>query len=277
MSLFESILYGLVSGVAEFLPVSAGAHQALLRLLFGVSNRSSLQELLIHIGVLASVFVASRETLSRLRLAQNSLSHTRRRRARNQLDGKSYYDLRLVKTAAVPLIIGLFIRITTQSFDGNLLAMMGFMVLNASVLLLVAHGSHGNRDARTMSGLDGIVMGLAGALSVFPGMSRTGMIASYATARGADGESAADWAIILGIPALLFAACFDVAGLFFGGMGALSASMVAGCVLSGLTAFCGGYVGISVLRLILNHAGYSKFAYYSIGTAMFSFILYLIA
>ena len=277
MSLLESILYGLVSGIAEFLPVSAEAHQALLRLLFGVSNRSSLQELLIHIGVLVSVFVASRETLNRLRLAQNSLSHTRRRRARNQLDGKSYYDLRLVKTAAVPLIIGLFLRITTQSFDGNLLAVMVFMLLNALVLLLVAHSSHGNRDARTMSGLDGIVMGVAGALSVLPGISRTGMIASYATVRGADTESAADWAILLGIPAIIVAACLDIVGIFFGGLGALSASMVAGCVLSGLTAFCGGYLGISVLRLILNHVGYSKFAYYSIGTAMFSFILYLIA
>lgn len=277
MSLLESILYGLVSGIAEFLPVSAGAHQALLRFLFGVDNRSSLQELLIHIGVLVSVFVANRETLSRLRLAQNSLSNTRRRRSRNLLDGKSYYDLRLIKTAAVPLIIGLFLRITTQDFDDNLLAMMGFMILNAVILLFVAHSSYGNRDARTMSGLDGIVMGVVGALSVFPGISRTGMIASYATARGADGESASDWAILLGIPAVLFAACFDVVGIFSSGLGIASASMVVGCALSGLTAFCGGYIGISVLRLLLNHAGYSKFAYYSIGTAMFSFILYLIA
>lgn len=277
MSLLESIIYGLVSGAAEFLPVSPSAHQALMRLLFGADIRSSLQELLIHICAVAAVFVASRETISRLRLVQNSLYNSRYRRARRQLDNKSYYDLRLVKTAAFPLVIGLFLRITTNSMENNLLATMGFMVLNAVVLLLVAHSSHGNRDAITMSGLDGIVMGVAGALSVFPGVSRTGMIASYATARGADGECAADWSILLGIPAMILAACFDVVGIFTGGLGITSAAMVFGCILSGLTAFCGAYISISILRLILNYSGYSKFAYYSIGTAMFSFVLYLIA
>lgn len=275
MSLLENILYGFVSGITEFLPVSSRAHQALLRYLFGVSNRSSFQELLIHIGLLLSIVVSCREILFRLRREQKAQSGPRRRRGR-LVKSKSLYDLRLLKTATVPLLVGLLLTVSTVRFENNLLTLMGFLLFNALILLVVEHMRHGNRDARTMSGLDGIVMGVVGALSVFPGVSRTGMISAYATARGADTQSAANWTILLGIPAIFFAACYDIFGIASNGFGVASVSVAMGYVLSGVAAFGGGYVGISVLQLVLSHSGFSKFAYYSIGAALFSFMLYLI-
>ena len=56
MNFFESCLYGLFSGLAEFLPVSAEAHQVLLRQLFGVEGKLPLLNLLVHIGALLAVF-----------------------------------------------------------------------------------------------------------------------------------------------------------------------------------------------------------------------------
>lgn len=192
------------------------------------------------------------------------------------MDSKSYYDLRLLKTAALPLLAGLLLYASTARLESSLLALMGFLVVNGIVLLIAEHTRHGNRDSRTMSGLDGIAMGIAGAASVFPGISRTGMISSYAAARGADSQSAANWAILLGIPATLFAICYDAFLIFSGGIGAVSALLIVSNILSGIAAFCGGYIGISVLRLIFAHSGLSQFAYYSFGAAMFTFILYLL-
>lgn len=274
MSLIESILYGLVSGITEFLPVSSRAHQSLMLYLFGMETRASLQELLVHIGVLLAIVLGCREVLNRLRREQRNTSVPRRRR--HGADNRSTYELRLLKTASVPLFIGLFLRFATVRWESNLLLLLLFWLINGIILLLADHTSRGNRDSRTMSSLDGIVMGIFGALSAFPGISRTGMISSYTTARGVSNENVADWSILLGVPAMLFAGCFDFICIFGQGLGVGSFMDVLFAILSGVAAFIGAHLGISLLKFLLNQSGLSKFAYYSMGAALFSFILYLI-
>ncbi len=273
MSILESILYGFVTGITEFLPVSARAHQVLMQLVFG-ATRNPLRDLLVHIAILAAIILSSREMLLRLQKAQtiSSVSHRKRQRAPHS----NYYDLRLLKTAVVPLILGLVLRFATEGLEENLLILMGFLVLNTVILLLAEHSRHGNRTAKTMTGLDGIAMGLAGALSVLPGISRTGAIVSYGTLRGCDGKKTASWAILLGIPAMLFAVVFDVFGLIAYGAGTITFAVLAGMVLSALTAFCGGYLGIKALKAALNQSRFSGFAYYTIGLVLFTFVLYMI-
>ena len=275
MSILENMLYGVVSGITEFLPISARAHQALIRYLFGAEARVSLQDILVHIGVLLSIFVACREDVARLYRENLTSARTRRKRFR-PMDRKSYYDLRLLKTAVFPLITGLILYAVTARFEYNLLVLMCFLTINGLVLLFAEHTRRGNRDARTMSGLDGILIGLAGAASVFPGISRTGMITAYASVRGADEKNATNWAVLLGIPAMCVAICFDVFGMIGGGTVQLDFVHIVGYILAGGTAFIGGYAGISVLRLVLSNSSFSKFAYYSLGTAILSFILYLL-
>ena len=275
MSIIESIIYGFVSGVAEFLPVSSRAHQILLRYMFGIDSRNFLQEFLVHIGLLLSVIVGCREILARLRREQKALSLSRYRKIRS-LDPKSYYDIRLLKTATIPLLIGLFLSFTTIKMDKNLLMTMAFLIVNALVLFLAEHMQHGNRDSRTMTGLDGIIIGILGSLSVFPGISRTGMVSAYTTARGVDSENVTNWAILLGIPAIAFLIFFDIFGIITVGAGMISFPILAGNVLAGIAAFCGGYISISLYRTILNHTGFSQFAYYCVGAAFLTFIIYLI-
>lgn len=275
MSFFNSIFYGFISGITEILPVSSQAHQALMRYLFGVDTRIPLQEFLVHIGVLLSLFVGASEMLKRLMRERKSLIGRHHRRIRNT-DSKGYFELRLLKSASVLLFVGLFFYFSTKKYETGLLPIMTFWVINAVFLLVADHMPRGNRDARTMSALDGLVMGIVGALSVFPGISRTGMISSYAIARGVDCDTSINWSVLLSIPALLFYLLFDVINLITVGMGALTTGAIAYCALSGLSAFLGGYLGVSLLRLVLNQTGLAKFAYYCIGTAMFTFAIFLI-
>ena len=275
MSPLESVFYGLVSGIAEFLPVSARAHQIVMRYMFGVGQKTFLQELFLHIGLLVAIIFANRDFLSALKRENRKRVSPRRSRT-PVVRSAAYYDLRLLKTASATLLLGLVLSIATSGFENNLLLIMAFLLLNATVLLLAEHTSRGNRDARTMTGLDGIVMGILGAFSVLPGVSRTGMIVSYTAARGADMKRAADWAVLLGLPAVGLMIIFDFAGLFTVGAGVVTFLTVLSCILSGVAAFCGGYVGMKLLRTVLTHSGFAGFAYYSIGAALFTFILYLI-
>lgn len=275
MSFFASIIYGFISGITEILPVSSQGHQALMRYLFGAQTRIPLQELLVHIGVFFSIIVGSSEMLRTLMRDQRTLS-SRYRRRKHHTDNRSYFELRLLKSAAVLLFIALFAYFATQKLETGLLPAMTFWIVNAIILFVADHMPRGNRDARTMSSLDGVVMGIVGTLSVFPGISRTGMISSYTIARGVDNDTSANWAILLGIPALLFYILFDLIGLLTYGLGVHTMGATIACVISGAAAFLGGYLAVSLLKLILSHSGLSKFAYYCIGAAMFTFAIYLI-
>lgn len=275
MSILENIIYGLISGMAEFLPVSSSAHQVILRYMFGIESRNFLQEFLVHTGLLLAVIISCRDSIIRFS-RQNGIFNASKRKSRRKPEQIDYYTLRLLKTATFPLIIGLILLFITIKAEDNLLTVAGFFVINALILFLAAHSQQGNRDARSLTGLDGIIMGLLGSLSVFPGIARTAAISSYTTLRGVDLRNTVNWTFLLGIPAISFLIIFDIIGLASVGLGALSFSVIIGYILSGLVSFCSGYFAISILYIILSHSGYACFAYYSLGSALFTFILYLI-
>lgn len=276
MSIIQSIIYGFISGISEFLPVSSRAHQVLLRYVFGVDSRNFVQEFLVHIGILFSLIIGCREIIARLRREQSFLTSTHYRKKRKSIT-VGQCELRLLKSALLPLIIVLLTLCITVKKENNFLLIMALLLLNAIILLFADHSSHGDRDARTMSGFDGILMGVLGCLCVFPGLSRTGMISSYTMLRGVSYKNVANWAFLLGIPAIIIFIIFDIVGIITVGAGIISFSVLIGYILSGIAAFCGGYIAISVFAAILNRAGLTYFTYYSIGLSLITFILYLIS
>lgn len=274
MSVIENIIYGLVSGLTEFLPVSGSGHQTLLHHLFGVNTRVSLQDLMVHIGILLSAFVVCRDNIAQLRWEQSTTTNVRRNKSR-RMDTQSHYELRLLKSTVVPMLLGtVLFKLITRS-ENNLSSLMWLFIMNGVVLLIAEHMRQGNRDAKTMTGFDGILIGISTAVSVLPGLSGTGITLSYTTARGTDIQKATNWVILLVIPAILFAICGDILIIFSNGFGIASFLEILGCILAGISAFLGGFIGISVLRLLVSNTSVFQFSYYSFGLALLSFMLYL--
>lgn len=276
MNLLESILYGLVSGLAEFLPISARAHQAILMQLFGVAQRDPLRDLLVHIAVLLSLFIGCRSLLSKISREQR-LSTQLRRNRRRSFTPKSALDLRFVKTAAVPMLIVQLLYLSTSAMESKPIFVSLFLILNGIILIVPEYMSHGNKDARSMTGLDGIILGIISGISALPGISRIGAGISYVTARGADRQHSIQWALLLSIPALILFCIFDVWGLMAAGIQTISFGIVLGYILSAAAAFTGGYLSILLVRLLSERNGFSGAAYYCWGAALFHFIIYLIA
>ncbi|MBQ7768522.1 MAG: undecaprenyl-diphosphate phosphatase [Oscillospiraceae bacterium] len=274
MSVIENILYGLISGLTEFLPVSGSGHQALLHHLFGVNTRVSLQDLLVHIGVLLSAIVVCRDNIARLRWEQSMATTVRRNKSR-RMDTQSHYELRLLRSAIVPMLMAMIIFKLLIRTEYSLSSSMWLFIVNGVILLIAEHMRQGNRDAKTMTGFDGILVGVATATAALPGLSGTGMTLSYTTARGADIQKSTNWVILLVIPAMVFAICGDIIYTFSNGFGTVSFLMILGSVLAGVSAFCGGFVGISILRLMVTNTSVFQFSYYSFGLALLSFMLYL--
>ncbi len=273
MSILQSILYGLVSGFSEVLPVSSQAHQAILMRLFGLDTREPLRDLLIHISVLLAIITGCRATILRLK-REKDLSNRRRRGRKSTND--SAYELRLIRTAAVPMLIVLLIYLSSRTIETNLTTLALMLVINGIALIIPEHMRQANKDARSMTGFDGILIGVAGGLSALPGISRIGAISSYALMRGAEKQKVLSWAFLLSIPALFLLCIIDVVLIFSIGVGAVSFLSVLGYILSAITAYLGAYFGIIFVRYLAVRTGYTGFAYYSWGTALFTMILYLI-
>lgn len=272
-SFWESLIYGLVSGLSEFLPVSAQAHRLLLQRLLGFSD-VSLLNFLTHIGALAAVLQASRTLLDRIQREKHLASVPKRRRKR-QPDQMTLLDARLVKYAFFTSLLGVilysFLRVPVSSY----LVLACILIINGIVIFLPAHLPSGNKDSRSMSPLDSLLIGLGGALGMVPGISRIGMTTTVALARGADKQHALNWSLLLSIPALLCLLGLDIYGMITGGIGELGVVIILQSLLSAALSYCGAYLAIIFMRFLAVRVGFSGFAYYSWGAALFSFVLYM--
>lgn len=271
MSILQSILYGFVSGATELLPVSAQAHQGMMLRLFGMNTVQPLRDLLVHISILLALWFSCQSIFHRY-IRENRV----RSSARRTYTTRGQYDLRIVKTAAVPLIIGQIVYFATARMEFSCAWIALFLLINGAVLILPEYMSHGNKDAATMSGLDGVLMGVCGALSSFPGISRSGAISSYCVARGASRQNAFNWIMVLSVPALVLMCFLDLINIFTIGVSIASFVDFLGYLISAMSAFGGAYLGYLLFRFLTSQSNYSVFAYYSWGAALLSFTLYLI-
>lgn len=272
MNWLESIIYGLVSGVAEFLPISSRAHQDLLLMLFGESGHDPFRDFLVHGAMLAAIISGCRAMLEQLRRESNARLHSRSMYNRSRV----LQEVRLLKNALLPLVIGILVLTYSVASKSNMLYVALLLLINGIILFIPDRMIRANRDARSMSGLDSFLMGAFGALSALPGFSRVGCTTSVAVCRGADQRKALDWALLLSIPALALLMLIDIFGMFsFVGIASFWSNFL-GYILSGAGAYIGGHLGIMLIKFLIVRTGLSDFSYYCWGAALISFILYLI-
>lgn len=272
MSLLENIIYGIVSGFTEFLPVSSHAHQILMQQMLGVEH-TPFRSALIRLAVLLALLTACRTVFSRLR-KERALAKRSRRNRIHELKG--LYDIRLTRTAALPLLAGLLFSIATVSLGERLLLLAVILIVNGIIIIVPEYMRQANKDASAMTGLDGILIGLAGAFSALPGISRIGAVLSAATARGADKSHALNWALILSMPAIALLTAIDVVNVFISGFAIASFAVLIGYIICAAFAYIGARLGIALIRYLTFKTGFTGFAYYSWGMALFVFIFYLI-
>ncbi len=272
ISWLKWLVFGLASGLTEFLPISSTAHQTILSSLFGFDNISSLTKLLVHMAALLALLISFRKHLAVLHrdLRLSAIPKRRRRRQPNEVN---MLDIQLVRTAFFPMLLGFFFYPQTRMWAEKRYLIALFLLMNGIILLIPELMAKGNKDSRTMTRLDGIFLGLCSALAVIPGISRMAMGMSAASIRGADRRNALTWAFMLSIPALAFVIGFDVYEIATTGITLGAEAIVS--VITALGAYLGAFFGVRLMELLSKTVGISGFTYYSWGAALFTFILYL--
>lgn len=270
----QSILLGLVTGLADILPVSAEAHRLVLLKLFGESAEPTLLRLILHLCTLAALYYCCRGQIIRLTRAQKLAKIPKRRRKR-PLDTRSLMDFSLLKTTLIPIIIAFAIYSKTSTIASNLLLVAAFLFLNGVMLYIPQYLPGSNKDSSYVSRIEGLLLGLGGGLSTIPGISCIGAVTSIGSVCGMESSYTLNIALLTNIPVTIGLIVFDVFNLMQSGLGGLTIQVLIGYLLAGAAAFAGVFAGLKLLRKIISTIGYSVFGFYCWGAALFTFILYL--
>lgn len=268
-----TILYGFVAGLAEFLPLSSPAHQSISAAVFGLASAAPLRQFLIRAACLAALLSACGREIDKLR-RDGRMARLPARRRKRPVDSRSVATNRLLNIAVFPLVIGLVFYRRVNMWVDSLAMVTIFLVINGILLFVPQYIPSGNKDGRNLSLLDGLLIGMAGAFSVFPGISRMSAIHFAASARGADKNYSLQFALYLSIPALVIMLLFDAVAIF-GGIEAISFLVIIQYLLAMAAAYFGSTFAISIMRSMVVRAGYEIFSYYCWGMALISMILYL--
>lgn len=273
---YESILYGLISGLTDILPVSAQAHEMLLLKFFGTGNAPGLLRLLIHLGILGALYYYCMPHITKM-LRAKSLSRIPKRRRKRPLDTKSLMDLSLWKTMGIPVILG-FLLYNKTAFMWERLSLMAILLfVNGMVLYIPQFLPGSNKDSRSLSRVEGLLMGLGGAASILPGISAMGTGLSVGSVCGVDRKYCLNMVMLMNMVVMAALAVTDVLSIASNGIGSFSFGILISYILAAVFGFLGAALGIRFMRRLAADKGYAIFAYYCWGIALFTFILNLMA
>ncbi len=195
MSWIEALILGLIQGLTEFLPVSSSGHLQLGAFLFSQEPTDNLLfAVVVHLATaLSTVFVYRRDIGGLL----SGLLEFKR--------NDSWNFVVLILISMVPVaIVGVFFQDEVEAFFQDNIMLVGFMLLLTAALLTLSHFYKSGTGA--VSPIKAIVIGLAQAIAVLPGISRSGATISTALLLGVDREKAARFSFLMVIIPIVGAA-----------------------------------------------------------------------
>ncbi len=263
----QAIIVGIVQGLTEFLPVSSSAHLILLPPLLGWDDElinSPTFVVMLHMGTLAALLAYFwRDTLDLVAagwaaLRERSLADDPRRRL----------ALVLLLSIVPAALFGFFLEDFIDSFFHEQLIVIPFILaVGAGILWLAEKLGTRDRDLDHVRPVDGLAIGAAQALALFPGISRSGITLAAGLFRGLERESAARFAFLMGIPIIAGAGLWKARTIVTGSAGDVDLAVLAAGVIAAAVA---GWLAIGLLlRYLRTHSTAIFIAYRLVAAAVF--------
>ncbi len=210
MEYLKFILYGLIQGLTEFIPVSSTAHLKIVSLFFGIEDPGASLSAIIQIGsVLALIWYFKNEIFNFRR--QDSKKFFK------NLLNESLFRSILIGTIPILLFGGtiklFYPNFFEKIFRSNLsIALVSFLM--AFFMYLADSSKKGSINLKNHNFSDSILIGFSQAFAILPGVSRSGVTISTALLSGWERRDAAKFSFLLGIPAISFAAIVEFISSF---------------------------------------------------------------
>ncbi len=258
MSLIQALVLGIVQGATEFLPISSSAHLVLVPWLLKWEfdpKAAFIFNILVQWGTLLAVVFYFRHDLQAMVSA--AWRGLRSRRPTQDTDARLAW---LILAASIPAtIVGVALKTQVSQAFENPTTVSLLLLVTAVMMFLSERIGKFERSLDTLTATDALYIGLAQALALFPGISRSGATIAAGLARHFQRPHAARFSFLIAIPVMFGAglvAVFDLAQIPDGN------SQVSALVVGFLAAVVVGYIAIRWLIRFLTHKSLSTFALY---------------
>jgi undecaprenyl-diphosphatase len=268
MTVIEAVLWGILQGLTEFLPVSSSGHLVLAPWLLGRGPSSFFFDVLVHTATLLAVLTYFRRDL--LALIKGALDLLRYRRLATPEARLAW----LVALSAVPAgLAALLLRKFVERLFGAPPAAAALLLVTGAIMFLAERLAARQRDMASMSAREALAIGLAQVITLAPGISRSGITISAGLAQGLRRQDAARFSFLMAIPVVLGATLLEGVDLLGGALPAESGLALAAGFVAALVS---GYAAIALLLRHLQKRGLRPFAYYCWAMGLFSLAVYLL-
>ena len=231
MDWLQALLLGLIQGLTEYLPVSSSGHLAIGSYLFGVESEENLSFIVtVHVATVLSTFV----------VLWSEISWILKGLFKFEMNDETRYALNIL-ISIIPIgIVGVFFKDDVEAIFGSGLLIVGCMLLITAVLLTFTY-YYKPRQKEKISVRDAFIIGLAQAVAVLPGLSRSGSTIATGLLLGNKKETLAKFSFLMVIPPILGEMLLDILKAVkgeeaFGGIGTLPlvvgfvAAFISGCL-----------------------------------------------
>ncbi|MGZ4121409.1 MAG: undecaprenyl-diphosphatase UppP [Actinomycetota bacterium] len=254
MSILQGFVLGLVQGLTEFLPVSSSGHLQLVPFMFGWHEPTIAFDVAVHLGTLIAVVYFFRDEV---RGWVQTVLHWR------EAPGPDRKLVTLVAIGTIPAVVigGIFDSSVERVFQrpvvvSLLLGVTGYLLLSAETRF--EHATVRARDDKDLTGTDAAIVGGWQAVSILPGISRSGATISGAMRLGIERGAAARFSFLLSIPVIFGAIVFKLPDMAHQGLSGSGPAMVVGVVVSAFS----GFFAVSWFLGIIDRRGLRPFGIY---------------
>ncbi len=247
MSLLEAVILGVIQGLTEFLPVSSSGHLELGKAILGIEATSDVTfTVVVHGATVLSTIVVFRRDI--LELVKGAFEF--------RWNGSTDYLLKLVISAIPVVILGLLFKEQIERLFSNNVLLVGSMLLVTGALLAFTY--HSPKTGAEVSRSKALLIGIAQAVAVLPGISRSGSTIAVGLLLGVDKKKVARFSFLMVLIPIIGANAKDILD---GGMA--NSSVTAIPLLAGFaTAFVSGVIACKWMIAIVTRGKLIHFAYY---------------
>lgn len=263
MSLSHALLFGLVQGLTEFLPVSSSAHLAIAALL--TQGHISLAfSVLLHTATLLVVCTVYRCDV--VALLRAGLRLPFRRTPQDAADRRMLNRLLL---SLLPLLPAVLVRDAMEAAASKPWLLALALCGTAMLLCLADRCSKGSKTIAEMTVRDALVIGAVQLLAVMPGLSRSGVTLTAALLCGIRADDAVRYSFLLSLPTVLAASVLECGNLLQTGS---EPGIVSACLAGFATAVVSGFLSIRLLKKAVRVGRLKLFALYCAALAVGLFL-----
>ncbi len=261
MDLLKAVVLGLIQGFTEFLPISSSAHLRIFPELFGWGDPGAAFTAVIQIGTELAVLIYFRHDIWRIGKAW-ALSLFKP-------EWRGHIDSRMgwfIIIGSLPIVIlGVLLKDVIERDFRNLWIIATMLIVMGIVLGIADRFSRDDKALKDIGMREAILMGLAQALALVPGVSRSGATISMGRALGFEREAATRYAFLLAIPAVIGAGLYELKEV----PGGDNAYGWGPTLVATIVSFLVGYAAIAWLLRYISSNSYTPFVIYRVllGTA----------